>query len=101
MPDEDDTPTGAGRLIRKPTVKDTKNMDHGSVRNPNIIITSSGLNLVKNFFRFIELMSILKPYSFELMLALTQTLQYYVFVVFHMFGSQTSLSHFQDPSLNE
>ena len=48
-------------------------MDRAAIDlTPNIIITSSGLNLVKNLFRFIELMNILKPYSFELFVAMIQ-----------------------------
>lgn len=47
--------------------------------NKNIVISSSGLNLVKNFIRYIELINILKPYSFEIFIALSQVFELYVF----------------------
>lgn len=54
----------------------------------NIIISSSGLNLVKNFFKYVELINILKPYSFEILIGLTQVFEFYVFSVFFLYTSE-------------
>ena len=54
----------------------------------NIIISSSGLNLVKSFFKYVELINVLSPYSFEILYSLTQVFKFYVFSVFYLYASE-------------
>lgn len=60
------------------------------VGNTNIIITQTGLNLVKSFFKYIELLSILRGFNFEIMLSLFRVFNFYLFSVFHIFGNEES-----------
>jgi hypothetical protein len=55
----------------------------------NIIISSSGLNLVKSFFKYVELLNVLSPYSFEILLGLTQVFEFYIFSVFFLYSEES------------
>lgn len=54
----------------------------------NIIISSSGLNVVKSFFKYVELLNVLAPYSFEILLGITQLFEFYVFAVFFLYSDE-------------
>lgn len=66
----------------------------------NIIISSSGLNLVKTFFKYVELLYVLKPYSFEILIGLTQVFEFYVFSVFFMYSQEENQKRLFDDSFH-
>ena len=62
----------------------------------NVVISSSGLNLVKSYYRYVELMNTMRPLAFEVFLSLTQVFEFYVFCVFHLFTSREKRSRIYD-----
>ncbi len=67
----------------------------------DIIISSSGLNMVKSFFRYMELMLTLPLSSFDLFLTLTQNAELYAFKIFNNFVKTESLQKLFDERLGE
>jgi len=72
--------------ISTPKVKEIWVMEKQNL-NQNIIITQSGLNLVKSILKHVELCNILNIYAFEITLGMIKFLDFYLFTVFYMFGS--------------
>lgn len=72
--------------ISTPKVKEVWVMEKQNY-NQNIIITSSGLNLVKSIYKHIELANVLNRFSFEIILGMLKSFWFYLFTVFYMFGS--------------
>lgn len=66
----------------------------------NIIISSSGLNLVKSFFKYVELLNVLTPYSFEILIGVTQVFEFYVFAVFFMYADEDQQKQLFDDSVH-
>lgn len=66
----------------------------------NIIISSSGLNLVKSFFKYVELINVLNPYSFEVLIGLTQIFEFYVFAVFFLYSAEDEQKRLFDDSFH-
>ena len=66
----------------------------------NIIISSSGLNLVKSFFKYVELLNVLSPYSFEILIGLTQVFEFYVFAVFFLYSQEDNQKMLFDDSFH-
>jgi hypothetical protein len=71
-----------------------------STTNTNIIISSSGLNLVKSFFKYVELLNVLTPYSFEILIGLTQIFEFYVFSVFFLYADEEKQKQLFDDSFH-
>ena len=68
---------------------DTKNFNFQmDAVSQNIVISSSGLNLVKSFFKYVELLNVWPPYSFEILLGITQLFEFYVFAVFFLYSGE-------------
>lgn len=74
-----------GEEISTPKVKEIRGMSQN--QNQNIIITQSGLALVKSIFRYIELLNILNKYSFEIVVSLFKIFEFYIFTVFFTFAN--------------
>ena len=66
----------------------------------NIIISSSGLNLVKSFFKYVELINVLNPYSFEILIGLTQVFEFYIFSVFFLYASEENTKRLFEDSFH-
>lgn len=66
----------------------------------NIIISSSGLNLVKSFFKYVELINVLNPYSFEVLIGLTQIFEFYIFAVFFLYSAEDEQKRLFDDSFH-
>lgn len=66
----------------------------------NIIISSSGLNLVKAFFKYVELLNVLNTYSFEILIGLTQVFEFYVFSVFFLYSEEENQKMLFDDSFH-
>ena len=64
------------------------------------IISSSGLNLVKSFFKYVELLHVLSPYNFEILIGLTQVFEFYVFAVFFLYSNESDQIKLFDDTLH-
>lgn len=64
------------------------------------VISSSGLNLVKSFFKYVELLHVLSPYNFEILIGLTQVFEFYVFAVFFLYSNESDQIKLFDDTLH-
>lgn len=70
-------------------------------QNQNIVITQSGLNLVKSMFKYVELMNILNKFSFDLVVSLFKAFEFYIFTVFYMFSNVDNQFRIFDDSFED
>ena len=90
------------RTVETVTTKNHTEMFYQQMNavSQNIIISSSGLNLVKGFFRYVELLHVLSPFNFEILIGLTQVFEFYVFAVFFLYSNENDQIKLFDDTLH-
>lgn len=67
----------------------SNNFHNYSIRSNGPVLTNSSLNVLRLFGRYIQMMIILKPISYEILLSIYSLLDYYTITVFNKFGPES------------
>lgn len=74
----------------QPQLSSPRNSGQGSryslIRKSGPVLTNSSLNVLRLFGRYIQIMTVLEPISYEILMKIYSILDYYIMIVYRKFG---------------